>query len=574
VSGGVGPPPYGGAGQSYFWLSYAHSLPLAEGQLTPVDARVKAFFDDLSEAVRRRARQSHLATGYFDQEVPFAPGDRKAALERAIGAAEIFVPLYSPGYLARSWPGREWACFEQRMLTARVQDPLHRFAPVLWVPLPPGSDPPGLSRALNLVPRAAALAYAQNGLLALMRLAAYRANYALVVDQLAALVVQTAEEAPVGPSPVPDISQVQSPFTPASDAAVFVVWVAAPALHEATEGSNRVAYGASASAWRPFAREQELSLADYAAMAAEQLDFAVQVIDIGKPDGLPGHAPGVTLIDPWYIADSRRLTILRQVASALPPWVLPVLVPDARGDTDSVLLAENVRLLLGHAQSEPARQALSGVTSLLSFTRLMPFLVNEAERAYLKYGPPGRAMASEPHDPVQQAVVIASSRPAIERPQKFTGHVFISYVREDSAQAARLQELLHAAGIPVWRDTEHLWPGEDWRVKIRHAITHDALVFLACFSSRSQARDRSYQNEELMLAIEQLRQRFPEDPWLIPIRFDECDIPNRDIGDGRTLQSLHHADLFGDRYNEEAARLVAAIKRMLSGAKHAHRAGN
>jgi hypothetical protein len=112
------------------------------------------------------------------QEVPFAPGDRKAALERAIGAAEIFVPLYSPGYLARSWPGREWACFEQRM-TARVQDPLHRFAPVLWVPLPPGSDPPGLSRALNLVPRAAALAYVQNGLLALMRLAGYRANYAL-----------------------------------------------------------------------------------------------------------------------------------------------------------------------------------------------------------------------------------------------------------------------------------------------------------------------------------------------------------------------------------------------------------
>ena len=39
------------------------------------------------------------------------------------------------------------------------------------------------------------------------------------------------------------------------------------------------------------------------------------------------------------------------------------------------------------------------------------------------------------------------------------GHVFISYVREDSAPVDRLQRALEHAGILVWRDTLDLWPG-------------------------------------------------------------------------------------------------------------------
>lgn len=143
------------------------------------------------------------------------------------------------------------------------------------------------------------------------------------------------------------------------------------------------------------------------------------------------------------------------------------------------------------------------------------------------------------------------------------GHVFISYVRQDSDHVDRLQRALQAAGIPVWRDTADLWPGEDWRAKIRAAITSNTLVFLGCFSSRSLARAKSYQNEELILAIDQLRLRPPEYPWLIPVRFDDCQIPDRDIGAGRTLTSIQRADLFGDHYAQAAQRLVAAILRIL-----------
>jgi hypothetical protein len=143
------------------------------------------------------------------------------------------------------------------------------------------------------------------------------------------------------------------------------------------------------------------------------------------------------------------------------------------------------------------------------------------------------------------------------------GHAFISYVHEDSDQVDRLQQTLEAAGVTVWRDTGNLWPGEDWRVKIRHAITDGALVFIACFSKRSLARSKSYQNEELALAIQQLLLRRPDDPWLIPVRFDECEIPDWDIGGGRTLASIHRADLFGDRFDAGAGRLVTAVRRIL-----------
>ena len=147
--------------------------------------------------------------------------------------------------------------------------------------------------------------------------------------------------------------------------------------------------------------------------------------------------------------------------------------------------------------------------------------------------------------------------------KQVAGHVFISYVREDSDHVDRLQRALRAAGIPVWRDTADLWPGEDWRTKIRAAITRNTLVFLGCFSSRSLARAKSYQNEELILAIDQLRLRPPEYPWLIPVRFDDCQIPDRDIGAGRTLTSIQRADLFGDHYDQAAQRLIAAILRIL-----------
>ena len=118
----------------------------------------------------------------------------------------------------------------------------------------------------------------------------------------------------------------------------------------------------------------------------------------------------------------------------------------------------------------------------------------------------------------------------------------------------------------MWRDTADLWPGQDWRAVIRRAIADGALVFLACFSSRSVARSSGYQNAELALAAEQARLRRTGDSWLVPVRFDQCELPDLDLGGGRTLGSIQRADLFGGQASLAAERLVEAIQRILDAA--------
>lgn len=114
------------------------------------------------------------------------------------------------------------------------------------------------------------------------------------------------------------------------------------------------------------------------------------------------------------------------------------------------------------------------------------------------------------------------------------GHAFISYVREDKDEVDRLQRALEAAGIPVWRDIRELLPGQDWQQAIRRAISEDALAFIACFSQASVAKPRSYQNDEILLAISQFRQFTPGKLWLIPVRFDRCKIPDFEVGEVKT----------------------------------------
>ena len=145
---------------------------------------------------------------------------------------------------------------------------------------------------------------------------------------------------------------------------------------------------------------------------------------------------------------------------------------------------------------------------------------------------------------------------------KVPGHAFLSYVHEDSAAVDQLARVLRAAGISVWRDSD-LNPGDDWRARIRRAITQEALAFIVCFSGNSISKEASYQREELTLAIEQLRLRNPGIPWLLPVRLDECAIPEPDVGAGRTLASIQRADLFGARREEELARLIATVLHIL-----------
>jgi hypothetical protein len=143
------------------------------------------------------------------------------------------------------------------------------------------------------------------------------------------------------------------------------------------------------------------------------------------------------------------------------------------------------------------------------------------------------------------------------------GKVFISYVREDSLSVDELQATLEEAGLEVWRDTKDLWPGQDWKHEIAMAIREGSLVFMPCFSSNSEARRSTYQNEEILLAIDEFRLMPPFAQWILPVRFEKAAIPSYDLGAGRTLRSLQAADLYGGGKSSQLERLVLTVTRLL-----------
>jgi hypothetical protein len=137
-------------------------------------------------------------------------------------------------------------------------------------------------------------------------------------------------------------------------------------------------------------------------------------------------------------------------------------------------------------------------------------------------------------------------------------HIFLSYVRENTTVVDRLVKDLQARGVSVWLDRERLLPGQRWRDAIRTAIRGGDL-FIACFSTEYLARDRSYMNEELMVAIEELRQRATSRSWFIPVSLDGCAIPERSIGAGETLHDLHWVDLTAD-WNRGVEMIARAVR--------------
>ena len=120
--------------------------------------------------------------------------------------------------------------------------------------------------------------------------------------------------------------------------------------------------------------------------------------------------------------------------------------------------------------------------------------------------------------------------------------VFISYVHQDTDTVSRLAKLLERNGINVWLDLERLTPGIRWKVAIAKAI-RNGTFFLSIHSVAREQRDKSYVNEELTVAIEEIRKRPINKPWLIPISLDGSSIEDRPIGGGESLLDLQYCDL-------------------------------
>ena len=164
----------------------------------------------------------------------------------------------------------------------------------------------------------------------------------------------------------------------------------------------------------------------------------------------------------------------------------------------------------------------------------------------------------------QQFENLTSGRPRLEGVSKIDAeasvqrHVFISYVREDTEVVDQLVQDFEQAGITYWRDKDDLPPGVFWKKAIKEAIASGS-VFLACFSSASEAKGSSFMREELAIAIEEIRRRPENRTWFIPVKLDECDVPDLQIRPGLSLRDIQSSALFED-WSAEMLKLIQAIE--------------
>lgn len=372
------------AGAPIFYLSYAHSAPTSDKVRTDTDHWIRMVFQDLSKEIRRiRGLPPRAVVGVLGGMLPAGEDWHESKLE-ALSSAQVFVPLYSPGYLARTWPRREHESFLRRLAAAgaRVED---HVVPVLWTPFPPDVDLPDLLAALELgdgVP-----AYAENGLRALRMLGAYRAQYEVILSRLAHRIVDLAGDHPLDESPAPDVTDVPAVLPESQSEAPYVVRVLAPTAANHPEGAPEDAYGLDGPAWRPFGTAQAMPIAEYAATVAERLGLMPRIVAVpADKDTAAPTAPGMLLIDPWFVALPEGEGTLSTALATLPEWVMPLVVlnRDDRAHAErGALLRTRVLDMLRQAGAQRVRTADEAEECV----HLMPVLVSEARRQFLRRGP-------------------------------------------------------------------------------------------------------------------------------------------------------------------------------------------
>jgi hypothetical protein len=126
--------------------------------------------------------------------------------------------------------------------------------------------------------------------------------------------------------------------------------------------------------------------------------------------------------------------------------------------------------------------------------------------------------------------------------------IFLSYAREDEAQVRGVYRRLLDAGFDVWMDKIDLLPGQRWQQEIPHAIRSAAFILI--FFSRNSVAKRGYIQREFRLALDTLEEMPPDAIHTIPIRLDDCEIP----------EQFHHLQWSDLSEAGEFDRIVQALR--------------
>jgi formylglycine-generating enzyme required for sulfatase activity len=114
--------------------------------------------------------------------------------------------------------------------------------------------------------------------------------------------------------------------------------------------------------------------------------------------------------------------------------------------------------------------------------------------------------------------------------------IFLCHAKEDKPQVQELYNKLKDAGYHPWLDKFDLLPGQQWRTAIKRIITNLDNLVLVCLSQHSITK-RGVVQQEIKWALDILEQMPEEAIYLIPVRLEECQVPEQ-------LSPLHWVNLF------------------------------
>jgi formylglycine-generating enzyme required for sulfatase activity len=118
-----------------------------------------------------------------------------------------------------------------------------------------------------------------------------------------------------------------------------------------------------------------------------------------------------------------------------------------------------------------------------------------------------------------------------------------------------LYNRLKQAGYKPWLDKKDLIPGQIWRDEIPKAIKASQ-IFLACLSGKS-ANKQGYIQRELRIALDTLGEMLPGTIFFIPMRLEECEIPDLRMSEvGLNLRDIHRLDYWEEDGFEQLERAI------------------
>ncbi len=127
--------------------------------------------------------------------------------------------------------------------------------------------------------------------------------------------------------------------------------------------------------------------------------------------------------------------------------------------------------------------------------------------------------------------------------------IFLCHASEDKPKVVEVYRFLLQQGFKPWLDKEDLLPGQRWDQEIPKALK--ASDFVLIFFSQKSTTKRGYVQREFKLALEVLDEIPEGQIFVIPVRLDECEIPER-------FHLLHYCDLFDAGGPDKVVRAIRA----------------